>query len=248
MRERASDTASGDTREENYVVSHVRAFSAALVCRPVNKREDVVEAAVELLLNGGPDALTTVAVAQRLGVTQSAIYRHVHSVDQLATLASRQIVGGLHELLNRVLLQSNSTWNEDGDTRLFSDLLVSAIAQEAKSFEVVDRWRFAEGELGAGIRDLLGEGLDIVAFILETEWRRDFDYHDDLTPVLQATLRAHAQLIQDDVISLARFVNQGRHPGGRDAIGRMLELRILAGYRAYAADANSRLGLRSVFS
>ena len=124
----------------------------------MNRRQDVIDAAVALVREGGPSALTTVAVAARLGVTQSAIYRHVHNRDELATLASRQIVADLQTKMSSIMDNPDLSWAHDGDTRIFCDGIVALMAAEPKTFEVIDRWRYAEGSLGTGIRDLLDRG------------------------------------------------------------------------------------------
>jgi AcrR family transcriptional regulator len=214
----------------------------------VNRRQDVIDAAVELLQEGGPNALTTVAVAARLGVTQSAIYRHVHNVDELATLASRQVVAAMQERLRAAIVGSQMAWGEAGITRKFSDMIVAMVESDAKSFELVDRWRYADGELGAGIREMLREGNKFGCAILEMEWRKRYAYDKRLTPTLHTLLQTYADLIQDDVIRVARLVREGSYPGGNNAIARILELRIIGGYMAFSSDINRRLHLRAVIN
>ena len=58
----------------------------------------------------------------------------------------------------------------------------------------------------------------------------------------------YAGLIKDDVINVARLVRAGGFPGGRDAIARILELRLIAGYLAFMSDVNRRLGLPPVIN
>ena len=45
------------------------------------------------------------------------------------------------------------------------------MAAEPKTFEVIDRWRYAEGALGTGIRELLDQGRAGTAALLESMWR-----------------------------------------------------------------------------
>ena len=146
----------------------------------MNRRQDVIDAAVALVREGGPSALTTVAVAARLGVTQSAIYRHVHNRDELATLASRQIVADLQTKMSSIMDNPDLSWAHDGDTRIFCDGIVALMAAEPKTFEVIDRWRYAEGSLGTGIRDLLDRGRAGSAAILEGMWRTLYGYDKPL--------------------------------------------------------------------
>jgi AcrR family transcriptional regulator len=214
----------------------------------VNRRQDVIDAAVGLLREGGPNALTTVAVAGRLGVTQSAIYRHVRNVDELATLASRQVVADMQQRMRASIGGSDLRWGGRGIVRKFADLMVGTMRSDAQSFEIVDRWRYAEGALGAGIRDILEEGNALGCTVLESEWRKRYGFREPLTPTLGTIQLTHASLIQDDVIRLARLVREGGYPGGDDSIARMLELRLLSGYLAYSSDLNRRLGLPPVIN
>ncbi len=214
----------------------------------MNRRQDVIDAAVAIIRESGPSALTTVAVASRLGVTQSAIYRHVHNRDELATLASRQIVAELQSRMGGIMDNPNLSWAKDGDTRVFCDGIVALMAAEPKTFEVIDRWRYAEGSLGTGIRELLDRGRVGSAAILEATWRAQYGYDKPLDASSRAALLVYAGLINDDVINIARLVRAGRFPGGRDAIARILELRLIAGFRAFMSDVNRRLGLPPVIN
>ena len=212
------------------------------------RREEVIDAAVTLVREGGPDALTTVAVASRLGVTQSAIYRHVRNRDELATLASRRIVAELQEKMSGILANPDLSWANDGDTRIFCDGIVALMAAEPKTFEVIDRWRYAEGSLGLGIRELLAQGRAGTAELLESMWRVEFGYDKPLDKGSRAALLVYAGLAQDDVINVARLVRAGGFPGGRDAIARILELRLIGGYQAFMSDVNRRFGLPPVLN
>jgi AcrR family transcriptional regulator len=214
----------------------------------MSRRQDVIDVAVTLMREGGPDALTTVAVASRLGVTQSAIYRHIHNRDELATLASRQIVADLQAKVKGILDNPNLSWANDGDTRVFCDGIVALMAAEPTTFEVIDRWRYADGALGIGIRELLDHGRAGTAEILESMWRVEYGYEAPLDRGARAALMVYAGLADDDVINIARLVRAGRFPGGRDAIARILELSLIGRYRAFMSDVNRRLGLPPVLN
>ena len=214
----------------------------------MSRRQDVIDVAVTLMREGGPDALTTVAVASRLGVTQSAIYRHIHNRDELATLASRQIVADLQAKMKGILDNPDLSWTNDGDTRVFCDGIVALMAAEPKTFEVIDRWRYAEGSLGIGIRELLHRGRVGTAELLESMWRVEYGYQAPLDRGARAALLVYAGLAEDDVINIARLVRAGRFPGGRDAIARILELSLIGRYQAFMSDVNRRLGLPPVLN
>ncbi len=208
----------------------------------------MIDAAATLLREGGPTALTTVAVAARLGVTQSAIYRHVHNVEELASLASRQIVAELQTKMSGIVDNPDLSWANDGDTRIFCDGIVAVMAADPQAFEVIDRWRYADGSLGEGIRHLLDHGRTGTADLMEAMWRVEFGHTEPLDNGARAAMLVYAGLVNDDVINVARLVRAGRFPGGRDAIARILELRLIGGYRAFMSDVNRRLGLPPVLN
>jgi AcrR family transcriptional regulator len=54
--------------------------------RPALSRDRIVEAAIALVDEGGPDALTMRAVAQRLGAGAMSLYRHVSGREELLDL------------------------------------------------------------------------------------------------------------------------------------------------------------------
>ena len=191
--------------------------------------------------------LTTVAVASRLGVTQSAIYRHVHNVDELATVASRQVVAAMQERLRTAILGADMTWGRAGMVRKFADLIVDMVKSDSTSFEIVDRGgtptaRSAQGSARCSTWAASSappssnpNGASGTATPSGSR-RRCGGPADPLS------------LIQDDVFRLARLVSDGGYPGGNEAIARMLELRMLAGYMAYSSDLNRRLGLPAVIN
>jgi AcrR family transcriptional regulator len=205
----------------------------------VSRRDEIIEEAATILREEGPAALTSVNVAARIGVTQSAIYRHIVDMDELSGIASRIVVSELTAMLNSILLAPDVNFDDlDGILEL-SAKIVRVMQQERQAFEVIDRWRFAEGTLGTGIRELLAAGRDLVVFVLESEWRSEYGYADPLRLSVAAVQRRHAELILDDVIAVARFVRQS---SDHDDIARMLQLRIVTSWTAYVVDMQSRLG------
>ena len=117
------------------------------------------------------------------------------------------------------------------------------MADHGQAFDVVDRWRFEPGELGAGIRELLATGTELISDVLDAGWRRDYEQSDRFDPPLRAVSDAYARLIQDEVIAVARFARALDHPNERDDIARLLELRLWSGWYSYCLDINDRLGL-----
>ena len=204
----------------------------------MSRREEIIEMAVTILREDGPAALTSVNVAARIGVTQSAIYRHIVDMDELSGIASKIVVSELAAMLNSILLAPDVNFDDlDGILEL-SSRIVTVMADDRQAFEVIDRWRFAGGTLGDGIRELLAAGRDLVVFVLESEWRSTYGYTDPLRLSLVTVQRRHAELILDDVMAIARFVRQS---DDHDDVARVLQLRIVTAWTAYVVDMQTRL-------
>lgn len=206
------------------------------------RRDEIIGHATDLLREGGPDALTSVAVARRCGITQSAVYRHIRNVDELTGLASAVIVGELHGVVEAMLTAPDLELGSREDfSRLIGDV-TDAMATHAKAFEVVDRWRFSEGALGDGIREVVNEGQGVLEAVLEHRWRVEFGGDAVLSGNDRAAQRAHAQLLHTDAHAVARLVRGPTPPGGRAAIAGILELRVLMAWVTYVADMQRRTG------
>lgn len=69
------------------------------VVNPGRGRPRALAAAVEVLREGGVDALTMRAVAERAGVTATALYRHFEGKDALVRAATAHVAGGFRDAL-----------------------------------------------------------------------------------------------------------------------------------------------------
>ncbi len=222
-------------------MSHITRVDVATVI-PVSRRDDVINAAADLLREAGPDALTSIAVAKRLGMSQSAIYRHISDMQELTTVASHIVVAELTDVMAAAIAAPETEWGDGANIVNFSTRIVGLMSEHRQAFEVIDRWRWSDGELGEGIRALLVAGCTAIAGELESQWRFDFACTTPFDEHTAAIQRAHAQLIEDDTIAVARTAG----PPDRDvdvSVARMLSVRIFAGWSAYALDMNGRLGL-----
>ncbi len=208
------------------------------------RREQAVAHAADLLREGGPRALTSVAVAQRLGVTQSAVYRHVRNMDELSALAAEEVVSDLNRSLHDIILDPKMDWEAIDDvSRLCRDLIQSAVRNK-RSFEVIARWRFVDGALGAGIRKVIDEGCDLIASLLEARWRIEFGQDVPLTEHDKASLHAHARAIHDDSHAVAHLAyGPTLAPLDLDDAAMILQNRILGGWSTFVIDMNARVGL-----
>lgn len=208
----------------------------------MGRRDDVIAQAVALLRESGPDALTSVNVAYRLGVTQSAIYRHIRDMDELTTIASHTVVEQLTLVMADALIGPEAEWGDGSHLVKFSKRMVKLIAEHAQGLEIIDRWRYTESELGSGIRALIESGVDLITDQLESQWRIDFAWTEPLAPGARAAERCHAHLIVDDTIAGARLVRTT--PADQHLeVARILSLRYYSGWGAHALDMAKRHGL-----
>ena len=205
----------------------------------MGKRDVVIAEATAILRESGPTALTSVTVAARLCVTQPAIYRHIRDMDELTTLASNALIDELTLVMLEAVTVPETTWGDGTHVAQFAERLVGLIEQHEQAFSTIDRWRHDGSELGHGIRTLLGASAALVAGELETAWRADFDRHDQLSDSAQAAQLAHAKLILDDVMAIARSVHLNT-ASQRRQIARTFELRLFAGWCGYIQEMNSR--------
>ncbi len=192
-----------------------------------------------ILHEDGPAALTSVNVAARIGVTQSAIYRHITDMEELIGIASGIVVSELTAVLNSLLLGPDVDLDELEGIAALSKKVVATMDVERQAFEVIDRWRFADGVLGDGIRLALASSRDLIVFVFESEWRKEYGYADPLRADHAAVQRAHAQIIVDDVVAVSRLVREGMRA---DDVARLLQLRIVTSWTAYVVDMQTRLG------
>ena len=220
------------------VTTHLRG-----TVRIVSRRDDVIAAAMDLLRESGPDALTSVNVAKRLGVTQSAIYRHIRDMDELTTLATHGIVGELSAVMMDAVASPDTTWGDGTTIASFANRIVDLMDEHPRALAEIDRWRYDDGPLGEGIRAMLEVGAHLVAGELERAWRTDFDVDTPLDESTVAAQLAHARLEIDDVIAVTRRTSSGV-PTNRQLISRTLGLRLFAGWCGYVLEMNTRLGLR----
>ena len=208
----------------------------------MGRRDEVIAQATALLRESGPSAVTSVNVAARLGVTQSAIYRHIRDMDELNDLASYAVVNELNSVMVAALAAPETTWGDGTHIVQFAERVVGLMVDHQQGFAVIDRWRYLDGVLGAGIRSGLDTGAQLVAGELEIAWRSEFSYDGDFDGATRAAQLAHAKLIIDDVVVVARGVGNGT-AAQRRKVTRMLGLRVFAGWCGYVQEMNRRLGV-----
>ena len=203
----------------------------------MSRRDDVIGPATALLHESGPTALTSVNVAARLGVTQSAIYRHIRDMDELTKLASHAVVRDLTTVMAGAVAAPETTWGDGTHLEHFAKRLVPLISEHESAMRTIDRWQHDEGEFGDGIRAMLDVGAELIAGELESHWRVDFEYDTPFDESTRAAQLAHARLMIDDVIAVARSVHDAG-PIQRQMVARTLGLRLFTGWCGYVLEMN----------
>lgn len=76
--------------------------------RPGYDRAQVLDVAVQLFIEKGYDATSVADLAERLGLTKSALYHHFESKEQLLALALDEALTGLEQVLEQPAAQAGS--------------------------------------------------------------------------------------------------------------------------------------------
>jgi AcrR family transcriptional regulator len=133
--------------------------------RVARSRAAILEAGVELLVEGGPNAVTVEAVVQRSGVAKTTIYRHWSSRDDLVVDVIREVVGSApspppdmpFEPALRMMIRANCAHARDDRLRRAFPALLLAKAQAQPE---LDRLRSEnEHDQTALLEDLLRRGV-----------------------------------------------------------------------------------------
>jgi AcrR family transcriptional regulator len=209
----------------------------------LSRRGQAIRHGADLLHEGGPSALTSVAVAARMGITQSAVYRHVSDMDELSALAAEVVVSEMMVVVNTILLDPTIDWDQSDDIGHMCRSLIDSLGDNGRSFAVIDQWRFVDGPLGEGIRKVIAEGSELIATVLELRWRGDFGSEAKLPAKARSALARHASALQDDALAVARLARTNAHAFTPDELASMLHYRLLAGWSAFAIDINDLMGL-----
>lgn len=209
----------------------------------LSRRDQAIAHAADLLRESGPRALTSGAVAARMGITQSAVYRHIRNIDELSAMAAAVVVAELNDALAGILLDPTIDWDHIDDVAELCRALIAQVMKNERALFVVDQWRFVGGDLGSGVERVINDGVRVVAALLESRWRNDFRYDAPLSASAQQALRAHAYAMHDDGHAVARLTRSSETMLGVDDVADLLRYRILAGWAAFVADMNERTGL-----
>lgn len=179
-------------------------------------RDDVVQRALELVDEGGADALSMRKLAAELGVTTTTIYWHVGNRDELVIAVIQRLADQLAEAAvtgatprDRVLSAARNIW-----TNALAHRNVTVLASQVGAATLLDlplevsllAELEAAGVRGRAARDALRAILLLIAGFLVGMWRTDEQVPDRLRP---------AQLwagVTDDRISRRTVTAMSRPP------------------------------------
>jgi len=212
--------------------------------RKPSRRDEIIALAADLLREGGPTALTSVSVAERAGISQSSVYRHVDNMDELAALAGKRVLTDLAGALAAAVLSADIDGAAATDISVIANRMIDVMKERSTTYEVVDRWQFVDGPLGEAVRSAVDDSCRTIAMLLEHRWRRETgwaDPFDDDTVRLQLT---HAHSFQADGHAVARVVRTSDDPATLGALTTVLTSRMIGGWHAYVADMQRQTGVR----
>lgn len=200
----------------------------------VSTRERLVEAAIRLLGDEGPDAVTTTRLAAEVGIVQSGFYSHFGRVDDIVELAAERIGAGIQALLvdHMAALRAEDPGDVEALTRLYIQSL-GKLDQERGFVELFTRHRRDPtpigrvlAEIGRQLRTQVADHLELIDVQLPD--RRDVEFVAEL---LMWDLLTAAGARSDDLAPDVEFVAQVL---ARQTVGAVVHAEQAAALRAEA--------------
>jgi AcrR family transcriptional regulator len=122
-------------------------------------RERLVQAAIDLIRQGGISAVSTVSVTQAAGFAQSSFYMHFANVDECLKAAAEQV--GEHL---RVFIAANRRETQDRGEKEHFQTILSLFLQERQFAELLLRHRHDPSALGQVLGQIMEQiRTDLVA-------------------------------------------------------------------------------------
>ena len=149
------------------------------------RQRQIVEAAREIIVNGGTEALTVNAIAARVGVSEAALYKHVRGKDEVLRL----LVDDIRESLFTEICRATGP---DGKAlekleHLLELHLSYVESRHGISFVLIaEALQFGERGVGAAVRRLVDDYLALVEGIV-AEGQQRGEIHPDVKPSAAAT-------------------------------------------------------------
>jgi len=149
------------------------------------RQRQIVEAARELIAGGGMEALTVNAIAARVGVSEAALYKHVHSKDEVLLLLVDDIRESLFTEISRATGPDGTALEK---LEHLLELHLSYVeSRRGISFVVIaEALQFGERGIGVAVRRLVDDYLVLVEGIV-AEGQRRGEVQADVKPSAAAT-------------------------------------------------------------
>lgn len=136
------------------------------------RQHQIVEAARDLIANGGVDALTIRGVASRVGVTEAAIYRHVASKEEVILLLIQEVEESLFQAISRAT-RSDRHALERLEHMLQLHVSYIELRQGISFIVIAEAAQFEEPRIRSAGRRLVEKYLSLVSEIISQGIERD---------------------------------------------------------------------------
>jgi len=149
------------------------------------RQHQIVEAAREIIAAGGTEALTVRAIAERVGVSEAALYRHVNSKAEVLLLLLDDIRESLFAAICRAIRQDGNV-HEKLEHLLEMHLSYSESRRGISFVVIAEALQFGEQSVRAAVQRLVEDYLALVERIV-AEGQERGEVHPNVKPSAAAT-------------------------------------------------------------
>ncbi len=150
------------------------------------RQRQIVEAARELIAAGGVDRLTTRALAEKVGVSEAAVYRHVRSKEEVLLLLVDEIRDSLFSAISRAT-SSDRTAHEKLERLLRLHLSYVELRRGISFVVITEAMQFQGPKVRAAGRALIEDYLRLVEGIVSEGIARG-EIAKSVNPAVAATM------------------------------------------------------------
>ena len=150
------------------------------------RQRQIVEAARELIAAGGVDRLTTRALAEKVGVSEAAVYRHVRSKEEVLLLLVDEIRDSLFSAISRAT-SSDRTAHEKLERLLRLHLSYVELRRGISFVVITEAMQFQGPKVRAAGRALIEDYLQLVEGIVSEGIARG-EIAKSVNPAVAATM------------------------------------------------------------
>ena len=150
------------------------------------RQRQIVEAARELIAAGGADNLTTRALAEKVGVSEAAVYRHVRDKEEVLLLLVDEIRDSLFRAISRAT-SSDRTAHEKLERLLRLHLSYVELRRGISFVVITEAMQFQGPKVRAAGRKLIEDYLQLVEGIVSEGIARG-EIAKSVNPTVAATM------------------------------------------------------------